>query len=121
MENVRSVGGTNNEVTPYYTKSTNFNSWFKGNKASVPSGDMQYELDFVKLSYFGKLATTNNYWLASRYVDETSSGVNFNVRCVDTVGYLYDDNLWYVLSSGSVDFYNPISAVRPVVINPSGI
>ena len=117
MENVRSVGGTNNSATPY--SSTNYDAWSPVT-VDVASGDMQYELDFVKLSYFGKVATTNEYWLASRCLDEYSGGVSFYVRDVRE-GSQNNCFLWGMASDGHVVSNNPSRGVRPVVINPSGI
>jgi len=120
LENVRSVGGTNNNFTPY--SSTNYDNWGSNIKVEVASGDMQHELDFVKLSYFGKLATTENYWLASRgvYEDSESEGVCFGVGSVEG-GVMTANNLWIVYSDGGVGYGGFACGVRPVVINPSGI
>ena len=117
-ENVRSVGGTNNSASAYH--STNYDSWGADIAVDVPAGDNQYELDFVKLSYFGKVATTDPYWLASRIVNEGESVVDFFVGIVYG-GALYYRDLWDVYSDGDVYSNDPSSGVRPVVINPSVI
>ena len=117
-DNVRSVGGTDNTFTAY--SSTNYDNWGSSITVDVAAGDMQYEMDLVKLSYFEKVSTTNPYWLASRFVYDFSNSMLFYVRCVYS-GALDYYNLWYVNSDGGVYGSDYSFAVRPVVINPSGI
>ena len=118
LENVRSVGGTDNSAPAYH--STNYDSWGEDITVDVASGDNQYELDFVKLSYFGKLETTESYWLASRIVHESEDYVNFIVCHVHTIGF-GSNVIWSLSSEGDVGGGNPDFGVRPVVINPAGI
>ena len=118
LENVRSVGGTDNSAPAYH--STNYDSWGEDITVDVASGDNQYELDFVKLSYFGKLATTEGYYLASRLVEEEEGDVDFGVVSVFEGGWC-SGVLWSVQTNGDVYISNGSGSVRPVVINPSGI
>jgi len=116
---VRSVGGTNNSYTAYH--STNYDNWGKNITVDVATGDEYYKTDYDKMKELGILNTGSAYWLASRRVSENSSYVYFYVRYVSTGGDLYYSTLWYVKSDGSGSSSNPSYAVRPVIINPSGI
>jgi len=116
---VRSVGGTNNSAPAYH--STNYDEWSPVT-IDVASGDIQYEEDLVKLSYFGIVATDENYWLASREVNVNDGGnVYFVVRSVSG-GMVTYPILWGVYSDMAICYgVDHSCAVRPVVINPSGI
>ena len=61
------------------------------------------------------------YWLASRFVDEYSNDVSFEVRHVDDYGGLGDSNLCGVHNYAYPDYHSPSNAVRPVVTLKSGI
>jgi len=102
--------------------STNYDNWGKDIKVDVASGDIQYEQDLVKMSYFGIVGTEEEYWLASRIVDEDleSEYVDFYVGSVDG-GVIAGCISWGVHSDGDVYSDSFSCGVRPVVINPSGI
>ena len=116
---VRSLGGTNNSAPAYH--STNYDNWGSKITVDVASGDNQYELDFAKLSCFGKVKTTEEaYWFASRMVDESYSGyIFFGIRCwwLDGISRFG----WALYTNAASGNGEPNYGVRPVVINPSGI
>ena len=116
---VRSVGGTNNSYTAY--SSTNYDNWGSGITVDVASGDLQFEEDMAKMYYYGIANVSTYYWVASRFVREYSSDVGFYVRGVYSDGIFGGYFLWGVYSDGNVYSGYPSYAVRPVVINPSGI
>jgi len=121
-EGVRSVGASIEQDTSGDYSSENFNRWFKNSSTvKVKAGDEYYKTDFDRMQVLWIADTNEEYWLASRNVCESSSIVDFYVRRVFTDGNLDYYNLWYVSSDGSVYYYDPSYAVRPVVINPSGI
>jgi len=120
-EGVRSVGGTNNDYTPFH--STNYDNWGKKIKVDVASTDEHYKTDYEKMGKLGIAKANERYWIASRIKREVSNYVYFNMRYVYTSGSLEYNLIWYLGTSGNVlDHGNniPRCAVRPVVINPSG-
>ena len=133
ITNVRCVGSNptdkNSENATLY-ESDNLKIWpidnenFKvgiGNKKGK-STDNNYGTDFEQMKNLARLSTDNmqNYWLASRFVDEYSSRVNFKMRFIYDIGICYDYDLWGVDESGA---YGSISSklLRPVVTLKSDI
>lgn len=118
---VRSVGSNPNnpssENTTMYT-SENLAKWNAAYNGRGKSRDTNLEQDIVRMSYWGvnKSEDENDYWLASRRVNEDSGSVTFSVRNVYSGGSADSyRNLWYVPSSGSAYYFRNGCSARPVV------
>jgi len=118
-EGVRSVGGINNNYKAY--GSTDYDNWGKKITVAVASEDTKYRTDFDKMEQLGITKCDEDYWFASRFVSEPSNYVYFSVKCVDTSGALNHNYMWDVNADGNVRSNDANYAVRPVIINPSGI
>ncbi len=121
-ENVRSVGSNPSapysENTTMYT-SSRLESWYSTYNGVGKSGDANYEQDLIRMSYYGVADINDSYWLASRFVGESSGRVYFYVGTVNSNGNYGSDHLWYVVSSSNA-YGGPNSSkgsysVRPVI------
>lgn len=124
-EGVRSVGASK-DISGNYS-SSKFNLWNKNN-VILKDEDKYEEEDIAKMLYWGIINSDEEYWIASRKVNEE-----------EVVIYFHISTNQYIFSSKDVDFRtgdlvlvthedgtwgNGISytrAVRPIVINPEGI
>ena len=138
--NIRNVGGPAEETTTAnvtfeevksgengFTPRTDLDeetlTKLKTNIESVKQGDENYKNDYDQMKALGIIVTDTpkDYWLASRFVDVDSSGVDFSTRYINDGGDLYGCLLCDVNYDGYAygDTYS--RAVRPVVSLSSGI
>ena len=132
-QGVRSIGTQFNQTET----NTRYSSTFLANNPTGSAGtyngvakvgDMNAEQDVIRMSYYSSGGTGSGYttygyaktgvwyWMASRYVSESSSGVTFAVRGVDTGGEAYKFTvLPYVTASGAYINGTFTNSVRPVV------
>ena len=111
--NVRSVGASSETSGNYY--SDNLAAWNSTYNGVGKKGDILFEQDLVRMAYWEVLYTGTRYWMASRVVTEYSNDVNFTMYYVHESGYLYNDDLWDVYSSGSAYGHYSSYAVRPII------
>ena len=118
-ENVRSVGAAT-DPRPNLEGNNAYNGipteWSTSTyNGKGKAGDTAYEQDLVRMSYHDGVADVDEeYWVASRYVRSSSSGVGFYVARVSSGGFFSSSNLWDVNSS-STNYGSPSRAVRPII------
>ena len=108
--------------TTKYTSETikNWNcSLVNGTKVTVNGiaevGENNCEQDFVRMSALGVASTENDYYLASRHIENTGDRLIFGVDNVNSNGIFCDSGLLDAYSSGNAYAYSSECAVRPVV------
>ena len=111
---VRSVGASSETTTAKYS-SDNLATWNSTYNGVGLIGDINYEQDLVRMSYWEVVNTGERYWMASRVAGEGSGLVYFGVNYVGANGIRGDNNLWVVDSSGSAYGSSPSYAVRPII------
>ena len=131
ITSVRCVGSnptnkSSENATPY--ESDNLSKWPIGSTPGIgnkkgKSTDNNYESDYERMVALGihKCNIENkSYWLASRFVFENSSRVDFDIRDVGDDGLCNDDYLWRV-SESYANGSNGSKLLRPVVSLKSDI
>ena len=114
---VRSVGGSS-ETNEYYNKIPS--EWKTGEyNGKVKLGDMLYEQDIVRMSYWGKNNVGGRYWVASRYSSADPSNndsVAFGVGSVEESG-LYSLTCLFALTTDKCDWDQSTGSmsVRPII------
>ena len=78
-------------------------------------GENNCEQDFVRMSALGVASTENDYYLASRHIENTGDRLIFGVDNVNSNGIFCDGDLLDAYSSGNAYAYSSECAVRPVV------
>lgn len=79
-----------------YTKPTEWES----NDTGCKDIDNNYKIDYNTMEVLGIKRTGEDYWLASRYVGASSTDSTFDIRFCDSSGYLGNNYLCHVNSSG---------------------
>ena len=101
----------NSEASTYYTNSA---SWFKTYNNTLKNEDENYTLDYNQMVKLKINSIIDEYWLASRGVNDEAGGANrFGIRSV-RVGYVISGELCGVFSSNSVNTNGSEHGLRPV-------
>ena len=110
---VRSVGASSETTTTKYS-SDNLATWNSTYNGVGLIGDINYEQDLVRMSYWEVVYTGERYWMASRNAGE-SEEIMFCVNFMDVNGGFEGSALWefnaYGVASGNSSSY----AVRPII------
>ena len=121
---VRSVGSNpkdpNNDTNTFYT------SDFLANNPTNESGkyngigkktDDNYLMDYNRMVELGLHKTENSqdYWMASRFVDEYADKLYFKIRYVFRTGAYRDCDLWHADTQMAVSSLSNNCGIRPVV------
>ena len=113
---VGSVPNNKNSQAGYHT--TQFTSSYSG---QLRDTDTNYEVDYNQMETLGIKATSEVYWLASRYVISNSTASNFNMRIMTTGGDVNNCSVFRVLSTGTVSSTQYAIRIRPIFTLKSGI
>ena len=114
---VRSVGART-ETTESKYSSNNLSSWNSKYNGIGLSGDMNYEQDLVRMTYWNVNNVGEIYWMASRIVLEGSDFVGFFISYVSGEnGNIGFDNghIWDVQKSGVAKGGSNSRGVRPII------
>ena len=110
-DNSSSEAGMHNSS---YSYMASYNNTFKDT-------DTNYEADWNQMNSLGIQNIGKYYWLASRFVNASSSASDFRVRSVNSIGYLYASNLCRVHSVGRTFGLSADNGLRLVFHLKSGI
>lgn len=127
---VRSIGSNpnnpSNENSTLY-KSERIGKLYNG---LGKNGDMNYEQDFVRMSYYNCSSTEERYWLASRRISDAQLSMRFIINTVDKSGkcnteYISNSQLWEAYFSinnvdGGANSDTRLNGVRPVIKMKAG-
>ena len=97
-----------------YLETYSWNNKFK-------TSDTNYVEDVQQLNNLGLNVSSGYTWLASRYVDSSSSSTGFYVRNVNSSGSTLNNTLCYVTSGGVAHSNVPSVGFRPVFLIPSDV
>ena len=102
----------------YFTSSYSYMASYNG---QFKNQDTHYETDYNQMGTLGIREINGIYWLASRYVGESSIGSLLSMRYVNASGNLCNDSLCYVGSSGRTNSHSDTYGLRPVFLLRSNI
>lgn len=118
---VRSVGSSpdnpSSENSTLYS-SDNIKNWAPEYNGVGKSGDMNFEQDFIRISYYNVSSAETLYYMASRQIEDLNSlgTVGFNICTIGVEGGINANSfLWYVGSNGASSISVTSKGVRPVV------
>ncbi len=122
--NVRSIGAAS-DTSGNYVPTELFNSWYTGiNANNIKAGDNNQVEDQIKLIYFNIDNVGSMSWFASRFITESNGTVVKQIDfCIHITGgtSTSGNSLWAAEPNGAVNANYHTYAVRPVIINPTGI
>ena len=110
---VRSVGASSETTTTKYS-SDNLAKWNSTYNGVGLIGDINYEQDLVRMSYWEVVYTGERYWMASRNAGE-SEEIMFCVNFMDVNRGFEGSALWEVNAYGVASGNSPSYAVRPII------
>ncbi len=108
----------NSEATAPFTMQFEYNG---STSIDCKRADNNYVTDQAKMQNLGMWITGEDYWLASRYVNSTSSYCSFGVRYGDTSGTMGTHYLCNVFSDGSTNGYPRAFGLRPCILLKANI
>lgn len=102
-----------------YESGTGEKNWFGD---VMKNEDENYITDFEQMKAIGIIGSSNNYWLATRYVYHwNSESATFAVRHVNGGSLYGNPNYLYSVDSGETRDWESSHGLRPVFILKSGI
>ena len=130
---VRCVGNTNVKYTSsgitgtdnpglysydYQTTGASYD-WFTADqfdRYNLKDDDNNYETDWNTMKYLGIISTDDRkeYWLASRYIRDINTYIDFSVRTVES-GELNYNSLYEVSDAGNSHFRDRNFSIRPII------
>ncbi len=110
----RSVGSIPNnkdaQADGYFTSGRNYMESYNGKFRDT---DSNYETDYEQMRTLNITAANESYWLASRYVSSTPSGITFEIRRISSTGAYGIDTACCVMSE-NIYSRSYIHGLRPV-------